>query len=88
MQNGREGKQEDINNQLPSIPEEEENGEGSAISTKGNSDLQRPGLVPNQTGTTIGQEMAETQSEISGNSQSEWPAISNLWRKFENTARY
>ena len=60
MQNWRERKQEGIINQLPSTPEAEE----SAISIKGNLDLQDRDLVRDQNESTNGREMVEVRYDF------------------------
>ena len=64
MQNGGDGQQEEIKNQLPAIPED------SAIPVKGNLDMQDQDLVHDQPETSNGQEMVEMRKRSFGNLQS------------------
>ena len=65
------------------------NGEAeSTISTKGDLDLQDPGLVPDLSETTNDHGLVERRNEISGNLQSGDPAIPNVGGGIRNTPRY
>ena len=79
---------QDIDNQLPSM-EEEETEEESAISIKGDLSLKDQVLVRDQSGATNSQEMVEMESEISENLQSLGPTITNEgWVEVREYPRY